>query len=376
MDTSVAICRNGGGCWFVGLPQKTKLKKGLLMVESHNRSRHKWFVPALVLLLIFILSGALFWFNAVTNQNNGSSNHWYEYNTTATIHISSNGDIKVPTTFNSSNTIQQIGNTYILTGNLEGDLIIEKSNIIFDGKGYNVGAVSAVNIKLSNVNNVTLQNVAIKATYGSLLLSYSSYNKISNVSGIGFRLSFSNHNEIFNSSSSSIKFQDSSNNKVNNSNIGGLGFDLENSNYNLILNNNCTGQGRSIYLSDSSHNLIFGNTLKAWWWISMSGDSSYNTFVANNITISQHYLTDRLKGTNYIYHNNFVVFSWDQASTANSVNVWSNDGKGNYWVDWSGPDANHDGIVDSPYIIDVNNIDNYPLTTPVNISAEPLPPLN
>jgi parallel beta-helix repeat protein len=318
------------------------------MVESQKRSRRKWFVPALVLGLIFILAGALFWFSAVTNQNNSSYSHGYEYNTTETIHISSNGDITVPTTFNSSNTMQRIGNTYILTGNLQGDLIIEKSNIIFDGKGFNVGAVSPVNIRLSNVNNLTLQNVAIKGTYGSLLLSYSSYNNIFNVSGLGFRLSFSNHNEITNSSGSSMVFQDSSNNKVNNSNIGGLGLDLENSNHNLILNNNCTGQGRSIYLFDSSHNLIFGNTLKAWWWISMSGDSSYNTFVANNITISQHYLTDRLKGTNYIYHNNFVVFSWNHASTANSVNVWSINGKGNYWIDLSGPDANHDGIVDVP----------------------------
>jgi parallel beta-helix repeat protein len=342
------------------------------MVQSQKHPRRKWFVPALVLGLVFVLAIALLWYNTTVNQNNGAYSHWYEYNTTATISISSNGDITVPTTFNGINTIQRIGNIYILDGNLQGDLIIEKSNIIFDGKGFNVGAVSPANIRLSNVNNVTLQNVTIKGTYGSLLLRNSSYNKIYNVNGLGLTLYFSNHNEISNSSGS-IEIRDSSNNKVNNNNISGLG--LENSNYNVILNNSCTGQGRSIYLFGSSHNLIFGNTLKAWWWISMSGDSSSNAIVATNITISQHYLADSLKGTNYIYHNNFVNFSWNHSKTTNSANIWSSDERGNYYCDYPGKDTNHDGIGDTPYVIDINNVDNYPLVAPVNINIEPIPPI-
>ena len=35
--------------------------------------------------------------------------------------------------------------------------------------------------------------------------------------------------------------------------------------------------------------------------------------------------------------------------------------EGNYWSNYSGEDLNKDGFGDSPYVIDVNNVDNHPL---------------
>jgi hypothetical protein len=42
-------------------------------------------------------------------------------------------------------------------------------------------------------------------------------------------------------------------------------------------------------------------------------------------------------------------------------NTWNNSLEGNYWSNYKGKDENQDGIGDTPYLIDVNNQDNYPL---------------
>jgi hypothetical protein len=146
---------------------------------------------------------------------------------------------------------------------------------------------------------------------------------------------------------------------------------LSHSNGNSLLYNTIWTQGPSLGLWQSSNNLIFGNNFqKFWWWISMSGDN--NKIIANDVWAGQIYLVDMLDGTNYIYHNNLYNFRWNQSATTNSANVWSSDGRGNYWG-YSGTDMNHDGIGDYPYVIDKTNTDNYPLMAPVNIAAEPLP---
>jgi len=41
--------------------------------------------------------------------------------------------------------------------------------------------------------------------------------------------------------------------------------------------------------------------------------------------------------------------------------AWDNGRIGNYWSDYNGTDNNHDGIGDTPYVVDVQNQDRYPL---------------
>jgi parallel beta-helix repeat protein len=74
---------------------------------------------------------------------------------------------------------------------------------------------------------------------------------------------------------------------------------------------------------------------------------------------------------NLFYHNSFVdidepVISDFQGpgstpSGPYSINKWDNDLEGNYWSNCAGVDSDQDGIGDSPYAIDTNNTDRYPL---------------
>jgi len=44
-----------------------------------------------------------------------------------------------------------------------------------------------------------------------------------------------------------------------------------------------------------------------------------------------------------------------------AINIWDNGSEGNYWSNYNGTDSNGDGVGDTPYVIDENNQDNYPL---------------
>ena len=66
------------------------------------------------------------------------------------------------------------------------------------------------------------------------------------------------------------------------------------------------------------------------------------------------------------YHNNFVN-NTNQVEIIESYNsAWDN--SGNYWSNYNGTDLNRDGIGDTPYDIDANNRDGYPLMNPFGAS--------
>ncbi len=93
--------------------------------------------------------------------------------------------------------------------------------------------------------------------------------------------------------------------------------------------------------------------------------SAYDNNITANTVMNCAYGIFHLTENNTVYHNNFIN-NTQQVSETGANTVWD-DGYpsgGNYWSDYNGTDANLDGIGDTPYVIDENNKDNYPLMYP------------
>ena len=90
---------------------------------------------------------------------------------------------------------------------------------------------------------------------------------------------------------------------------------------------------------------------------------SETTIIENTITNNWAGLYSYLHSDNRICHNSFINNTLQTLLTTGDTHIWD-DGYpsgGNYWSDYTGVDANMDGIGDSFYEIDSNNIDHYPL---------------
>ncbi|MDH5481798.1 MAG: right-handed parallel beta-helix repeat-containing protein [Candidatus Bathyarchaeota archaeon] len=132
--------------------------------------------------------------------------------------------------------------------------------------------------------------------------------------------------------------------------------------YNVIMNNEMDG----IFI-DGESNTIIGNNLTS----NENGISLFysndNTIVDNNIVnCKQHGMWIYSSFNNIIYNNN-LVNNGKQVDVQGSVNSWDDGlGAGNYWSDYEekypyATEIDESGIWNTPYVVDANNIDRYPL---------------
>lgn len=349
----------------------------------------------------------------------GNQSNQPPFLTFPTMTIRADGSVTPPTAPLTRN-----GNTYKFTNNFSGTLAVEKDNLIVDGGGYTLQGngsltqtdgtstfiqITPYGVFLANRANVTIRNLQVFGYINDFHFEGScSHNLIEG-------------NIITGDSGTGIFIRGNATaNQITRNTIKGLerSMYLWNSSFNLISENTLKGASMGDVvcyngLNDTfSQNLFVGHGLE--FYQTSGNNLTGNTFSgcmyaiqgANGAIISRNNLTSnsyalyglafcKVTGNNIqnnrqgivnaynstFYQNNFINNTLQTAyysytgsrSSPLPPNVWDNGTKGNYWSNYNGTDQNGDGIGDTPYIVDANNQDNYPLISPLSISVAPPP---
>nr|QNO56515.1 hypothetical protein CNIFIPMI_00007 [Methanosarcinales archaeon ANME-1 ERB7] len=271
---------------------------------------------------------------------------------------SSNNDDGISLRYSSNNSISD----NICSNNRYGISLRDSNNSIISNNNCSSNDVNGIDLWYSTNNSIS--NNKCSNNIAGIHLVYSSNNSISdNIcsnNGYGISLYDSSNNSISDnicsnndggiylwySNDSSISNNDCSSNNY-------AGISLDDSNDNSISNNNCCSNNvDGIHIEHSTDNSISNNncTNNNWYGIFLE-DSNNNDLYLNNF----------ISSTNNVY-------------SYNSTNIWNSPSKitytykgktcenylGNYWSDYTGRDANRDGIGETPFTLDGDK-DNYPL---------------
>ena len=143
--------------------------------------------------------------------------------------------------------------------------------------------------------------------------------------------------------------------------FGYSGIQLQHSTRHNISYNIITNNYEGVWLDNSNSNTLTDNDISNSSEGIYMVDSNNNTLVNDKISNNEFGIVLRNSPDNTVFHSSFMNNTWRAVSSVSSTNSWDNGIEGNYWSDYKGTDENQDGIGDTPYIIDANNQDHYPL---------------
>ena len=312
-----------------------------------------------------------------------------------TIYIRADGSIDP-----SGAPVQRKGDLYMLTGNVTSDsdgIVIERDNMTLNGTGFTIQGPESgyeIGLDLSYRSEVTVENMTISGftTTGIYLWHSSSINLLENIVR-------NIHSHDPHSFGPGIAIGEStdilvSGNVVTNNDVGLNVGDCNNTLSNNTITENdhfgilFCGSGNTFsdnvvryngeygitLQSSASRNTIFDNTIANNHAVGVDlYISSHNTIFSNVVRDNYYGIRLSQSSDNKIYHNDFVNNIVNAYSY--QINVWD-DGYpsgGNYWSDYNGTDLHsgpyqnetgYDWTGDSPYIVDQNNTDRYPLMYP------------
>ena len=266
-----------------------------------------------------------------------------EVTTDAVIYIRTDGSIEPLTA-----PLQREGRVYTLTANIKNRLEVLRDDIVIDGDGYTLrGNGSGIGVLLVGVNNVTVQHI--------------------NVKGHEFGVSIEG------------AFNTVQDNNITDNIWFGVGHCASSVN-NTVVNNYISGGKLGVWFCTSFNNSVLANTILNFSdrgiWIEYS---SQNRFHDNLITNNEVGVALLHSSNNKFYGNNFVNNTRHvKMETPDSTNLWNNvfPQGGNYWDNQleatdllRGPHQNEtgsDGISDTPFTVDEDDSDRYPLMKPMS----------
>jgi parallel beta-helix repeat protein len=272
---------------------------------------------------------------------------------------------------------------YVFTGDIYGQIVIEKDGVTVDGSGYVLHGLNEGGIFLENRSNVVLRTIeVVDAPFGISLLNGSN-NEITK-SNCSVNLENSVNNSISGNKRVSLLFTNSSKNIVTGNNLTDnmrYGFKLQStSNENSIFGNNITDSiGGIEFHGNSDNNSVYENCIvdnaDGMIFYNSFNNSIYDNVIAFN---SNSGVSLSVSSQNKFFRND-IVDNAVQVMCMYGTNIWDNGNEGNYWSNYNGTDNDADGIGDEPHYIPTYQIltgedydvDNYPLMEPTIIPEFP-----
>lgn len=200
-------------------------------------------------------------------------------------------------------------------------------------------------VAIVDSTNITVRDLDLAHNVQGLILKNTTQSLIENVSihdnWDGLYLErWSNSNTIVHSSISDNLF---------------MGVYVSTSSSNLIANNSMLNNAYGMLLDSSVFEYTEG--------YSPTGNTVEDNIITRNTMASSSLVGVYLNGcVDNVFFDNSFDNNARQVESLNSTSRWDDGTEGNLWSDYTGKDLNRDGIGDSPYVIDENNRDNYPLT--------------
>jgi len=255
----------------------------------------------------------------------------------------------------------------VLTNNLDGIVLKESSNNRIFGNRVFGNTEYGIRVDSNSQGNIISDNIIESNAADGVSVAYSTSNTIS-------------RNHVTNNQANGVSLSVAQDNDI----VGN----------NVTLNKVCGVQ----LLYDASNTNVSGN------YLSKNGLGILVETVGNIITENTIIENDgwgmRLNGSqrdNVIHHNNFInnavkdglqvsiPATWIFGSyssgegpilTAGNPNMWDDGKEANYWSDYTEryPNASQIGntmVGDTPFFVNENNIDRYPLMVPLEISLPP-----